>query len=75
MGLEIEDVPLTLNFASQMTLTFDIQAPRSSFAIRVEKLVGHSRCDDGGLHRWRAGGFTPAISNLYHFNTVIYPNF
>jgi hypothetical protein len=25
-----------------MTLTFDIQAPSSSFAIRVEKLVGHS---------------------------------
>jgi hypothetical protein len=40
---------LTLNFAPQMTLTFDIQAPTSSFAIRVEKLAGHSRCEDGGL--------------------------
>jgi hypothetical protein len=49
MGLEIEDVPLALNFAPQMTLTFGIQAPSSSSAIRVEKLVGHSRCEDGGL--------------------------
>jgi hypothetical protein len=49
MGLEMEDVPLALNFAPQMTLTFDIQTPSSSFAIRVEKLVGHSRCEDGGL--------------------------
>jgi hypothetical protein len=32
MVWEIEDVPLTLNFA-----------------IRVEKLVGHSRCEDSGL--------------------------
>jgi hypothetical protein len=48
MGLEIQDVPLALNFAPQMTLTFDIQTPSSSFAIRVEKLVGHSRCEDGG---------------------------
>jgi hypothetical protein len=48
MGLEIEDVPLTLNFAPQMTLTFDLQAPSSSFSIRVEKL-GHSRCEGGGL--------------------------
>jgi hypothetical protein len=47
--LEIEDVPLALNFATQRTLTFDIQAPSSSFAIRVKKLVGHSRCEDGGL--------------------------
>jgi hypothetical protein len=39
--LEVEDVPLALNFAPQMTLTFDIQAPSSSFTIRVEKLVGH----------------------------------
>jgi hypothetical protein len=49
MGFEIEDVPLALNFAPQITLTFDIEAPSSSFAIRVEKLVGHSRCEDGGL--------------------------
>jgi hypothetical protein len=49
MGLEIEDIPLTLNFAPQMTLTFDTQAPSSSSAIRMEKLVGHSRCEDGGL--------------------------
>jgi hypothetical protein len=59
MGLEIEDVPLALNFAPQMTLTFDIQAPSSSFAIRVEKLVGPSRCEDGGApHRCRAGEMT-----------------
>jgi hypothetical protein len=32
-----------------MTLTFDIQAPSSSFAIIVEKLVGHSWCEDGRL--------------------------
>jgi hypothetical protein len=32
-----------------MTLTFDIQVPRGSFAIRVEKLVDDSRCEDGGL--------------------------
>jgi hypothetical protein len=49
MSLEIEDVPLTLNFAPQMTLTFDIQAPSSSFTIRVEKLVGHSQCEGGLL--------------------------
>jgi hypothetical protein len=49
MGLEIEDVPLTFNFAPQMTLTFDIQAPSSSFAIRAEKLVDHSQREDGGL--------------------------
>jgi hypothetical protein len=49
MGLEIEDVPLTHNFAPQVTLIYDIQAPSSSFAIRVEKLVGHSECEDGGL--------------------------
>jgi hypothetical protein len=36
------------NFAPQMTLTFDIQVPSSSFAIRVEKL-GHSQCEDRGL--------------------------
>jgi hypothetical protein len=49
MGFEIEDAPLALNFAPQMTLTFDIQPPSSSFAISVEKLVGHSRYEDGGL--------------------------
>jgi hypothetical protein len=49
MDLEIGGVPLALNFAPQMTLTFDIQAPSRSFAIRAEKLVGHSRCEDGGL--------------------------
>jgi hypothetical protein len=49
MGLEIEDVPLVLNFAPQMTLTIGIQAPSSSYAIRLEKLVGHPRCEDGGL--------------------------
>jgi hypothetical protein len=32
-----------------MTLTFNIQAPSSFFAIRVEKLVGHSQYEDGGL--------------------------
>jgi hypothetical protein len=32
-----------------MTMTFHIQAPSSSFAIGVEKLVGHPRCEDGGL--------------------------
>jgi hypothetical protein len=48
MDLETEDVPLALNFAPQMTLTFDIRAPSSSFAIRVEKL-GHSECEDGGF--------------------------
>jgi hypothetical protein len=46
MGLEIED---ELNFAPQMTLTFNIQAPSSSFAVRVEKLFGNSRCEDSGL--------------------------
>jgi hypothetical protein len=45
MVLEI----VALNFPPQMTLTFDIQAPSSSFAIRVEKLVGHSRCEDHRL--------------------------
>jgi hypothetical protein len=49
MGLEIEGVPLTLNFAPQIKLTFDIQTPSGSFAIRVEKLAGHSRCEDDGL--------------------------
>jgi hypothetical protein len=49
MGLEIGDVPLALNFTPQMALTFDMQAPSSSFAIRVEKLVGLSWCEDGGL--------------------------
>jgi hypothetical protein len=33
-----------------MTLTFDIQAPSSSFAIKVEKLVGHSRCAPHRCH-------------------------
>jgi hypothetical protein len=49
MRLQIEDVPLVLNFAPHMTLTFDIQAPSSSFAIRLEKRVSHSRCEDGGV--------------------------
>jgi hypothetical protein len=59
MCLEIEDVPLAFNFVPQMTLTFDIQAPSSSFAIRVDKLVGKPQCEDGGApHRCRAGGMT-----------------
>jgi hypothetical protein len=50
-----------------MTLTFGIQTPSSSSAIRVEKLVGHSRCEDGGL---LTDAVLPSVWTEHHVKTA-----
>jgi hypothetical protein len=66
MGLKIQDVPLTINLAPQMTLTFGVQTPSSSSAVRVEKLVGHSRCEDGLL----TDAVLPSVWMQHHVKTA-----